>query len=538
MYRIRAGSWFLRSVAVALVKTLHEIRAFRVVAAFSAFMGLGGELSAVSLVRAPYLQLGTSNSIVIRWRTDQPVVSRVQFGRALNTLTNEVVGQAAITNHSVALSNLLPNTKYFYAAGTPSTNLAEGPAFYFTTSPLGAKPTRIWVTGDAGCTYNQPDYSGLGLLVMNQSGVRDAYYAYSANRDTDLWLLLGDNAYNLGTDGDYQTNFFNMYSDFTPRAVIWPALGNHDVDQSPADGRSYFEIFTLPTQGEAGGLASGTEKYYSFNYGNIHFVCLDSEFSSVNPGSPMLTWLQSDLAADTSDWRIVYWHHPPYSKGSHDSDGVTRMIQIRQNINPILETAGVDLVLCGHSHVYERSFLIDGHYGQSWEWASTMALDSGSGRPDDSGPYLKSSVAPMAHGGTVYVVAGSAGWAWRAVGLNHPAMFMGVSQVGSLVLDVNSNRLDGKFLRDTGAIEDHFTILKGVGPDPLTIKTIRLSEGNLALQFKTIAGQQYQLQGATQLGPSNWQPVGNIITATGATTQWTDAAPAGTHFFRVVQASN
>jgi acid phosphatase type 7 len=497
------------------------------------------DLCALSVIRAPYLQLGTSNSIVIRWRTDQPVVGRVQFGQAADALTNEVLVQAAVSNHTVTLSNLLSDTKYFYAVGTPSTNLAAGPSFYFVTAPAHSKPARIWVTGDNGSTFNQPpEYWNLGLLVNEQAGVRDAYYAYSAGRHTDVWLLLGDNAYNLGTDGDYQTNFFNLYSDFTPHAVLWPALGNHDVDTAPGDARSYLEIFTLPTQAEAGGLASGTEKYYSFNYGNIHFVCLDSEMSGVNPGGPMLTWLQNDLTADHSDWRIVYWHHPPYSKGSHDSDSVTRMIQMRQNVSPILEAAGVDLVLCGHSHVYERSFLIDSHYGQSWQWTPTMALDSGSGRPDDSGPYLKSSLAPMAHGGTVYVVAGSAGWAWRAVGLNHPAMFMGASEVGSLVLDVSSNRLDAKFLRETGALDDHFTILKGIGPDPLTIKTIRVAGGNVVLQFRTLAGVQYQLERATRLDPSDWQPASSIITATGVTTKLTNAAPGGTRFYRVVQVSD
>ena len=67
---------------------------------------------------------------------------------------------------------------------------------------------------------------------------------------------------------------------------------------------------------------------------------------------------------------IAFCHHPPYTKGSHDSDADIELMEMRQNALPILEDAGVDLVLSGHSHSYERSFLIDGHYGTSSTFTS------------------------------------------------------------------------------------------------------------------------------------------------------------------------
>ena len=79
----------------------------------------------------------------------------------------------------------------------------------------------------------------------------------------------------------------------------------------------------------------------------------------------MLTWLEADLAANTNEWLIAFWHHPPYSKGSHDSDWEMELIQMRENALPLLESYGVDLVLSGHSHCYERSYFLDGHYGRS-----------------------------------------------------------------------------------------------------------------------------------------------------------------------------
>src|SRR5687767_5402286 len=129
------------------------------------------------------------------------------------------------------------------------------------------------------------------------------------------------------------------------------------------------------------------------------------------PGSPMLNWLEQDLAANTNDWIIAFFHHPPYTKGSHSSDREIEHIEMRENVMPILESYGVDLVLGGHSHIYERSFLLSGHYNSSSTLAPGMIRDAGSGRPTDTGAYRKTSSGPNANEGAVYVVAGSSGWA-------------------------------------------------------------------------------------------------------------------------------
>ena len=99
--------------------------------------------------------------------------------------------------------------------------------------------------------------------------------------------------------------------------------------------------------------------------------------------SPARAALRADLAATTQDWVIAYFHHPPYTKGSHDSDNPSdsggRMRDMRENILPILDSTGVDLVMTGHSHSYERSFLLNGHYGLSTTLADSMVIDSGDG---------------------------------------------------------------------------------------------------------------------------------------------------------------
>ena len=305
----------------------------------------------------------------------------------------------------------------------------------------------MWIIGDSG------------LANQAARNVRDAYLGYPGADSTDVWLMLGDNAYNLGTDAEYQAAVFDTYPSLLRTVPLWPTRGNHDTIH-PGSDNDYYDIFSLPASAEAGGLASGTEAYYSFDYANVHFVCLDSQGSVRTPGGPMLTWLEQDLAATAQDWIIAYWHHPPYSKGSHDSDTEYQLIDMRQYALPILEAGGVDLVLSGHSHSYERSFLLDRHYGLSSTLVDSMKINIGDGRPSGNGAYRKPTLGPAAHEGAVYAVAGSSAQ-FSGGTLNHPVMITSLNKLGSLVLDINGDELDATFIDHTGAALDSFTILKG-----------------------------------------------------------------------------
>ena len=440
-------------------------------AGFIAFLSLLDGLSGQSLIRGPYLQLSTPNSIVIRWRTDQPTNSVVRFGSAPGSLDQTVEDPSPTTEHEVQVTGLSPDTRYYYSVGYDTQILAgDDSAHFFITAPVPgtARPLRIWILGDSG-TKND-----------NARAVRDAYYNFTGTRHTDLWLMLGDNAYNNGTDEQYQLAVFeNMYEQMLIKSALWPALGNHDANTSSTPGPNPFhDIFTLPTNGEAGGLPSGNESYYSFDYGNVHFVCLNSNPGShLNPGGAMLTWLEEDLAATTQDWIIAYWHHPPYSKGSHNSDSESPLINMRERVLPILEEAGVDLVLSGHSHSYERSFLIDEHYGSSSTLVDSMIIDGGDGRPDGDGAYFKPTLGPAPHEGAVYLVCGSSGKT-SGGSLDHPVMVFSFNELGSMVLDIDGNRMDAVFLDASGNTLDYFTLVKGaLGTGPAT-QLIMISGNN------------------------------------------------------------
>ena len=466
-----------------------------------------------TIVRGPYLQLGTPTSIVVKWRTADSTESRVCYSKTLGgpskcfTATPVPVTISPICEdtiypcpspttmfaYEVTLRGLKADTKYYYSVqagdGKPlkvQTNSLrpewEGPVYeaqdpkehFFVTAPTCAKPTRIWVLGDPGT-----DWPG------KQDAVRDAFYESNASNpngqySADLWLLLGDNAYvdwfynpdtkewvygyDEGSDGALQTAFHNYYYKTLRQSVVWPTRGNHE----PFDG-GYYDFFTLPTKGEAGGVPSGTEEWYSFDYGNIHFISLDSsEPSDLSVGGPMYEWVKADAARTDKDWVIAFWHHPPYSKGSHDSDnndpidGDPILVTMRENFLPVLEGAGVDLVLSGHSHSLERSFLLDGLYGFSWDLTDANKIDAGSGQEKKRGGAYQKPARRGPHQGTVYMVAGSSGDVdGRNEGtFNHPVMVSTVVELGSVVLDINGNRLDAKFINDRGQVRDHFTIVK------------------------------------------------------------------------------
>jgi hypothetical protein len=532
-----------------------------------------------TIIRGPYLQLSTTNSIVVRWRTDLPTGNTVSYGTSPIRLSRNARANGTFTEHAVLITNLSPATKYYYsfgatdtpllvhltnnvaylsstnskiyvskpgtreqiavanrdtfifsiarkrfivtdpeksfAANTTNTSLVvntpnsavlltvsnnaiavstsnhvtwldgtgrakdrkgarnflvgttnlirtggDSNTFFVTHPKIGTPhPTRIWVLGDPGTRKKA------------EREVRDAYYKWTGDRATDFWLMLGDNAYTSGKDFEYQGAVFQVFDAMLRKSVLWPCLGNHDAGSanSPIQFGVYFDIFTLPVQAQAGGVMSGSEAYYSFDYANIHVVCLDSSDSPWAKTGLMLRWLKADLEANKQDWLIAYCHHPPYTKGSHDSDqdrdSEARMRMVRETFLPLLEEHGLDVMMTGHSHAYERSFLLDGFYGRSTTLDAKVQFKSNrDGRQDGTGIYVKPSRGPASHEGAIYIVAGSSGQ--KSGGkLQHPVNARSLNVLGSLVLDFDGPRLDATFIDEKAAVRDYFTIVKGPQPD-------------------------------------------------------------------------
>jgi len=402
------------------------------------------------VLRGPYLQRASDSEVTIRWRTLNRRDAVVRFGTNAANLNQQASNFKVGKNHYVRIKGLNPDTRYYYSVGDSTDSFTPGTDQYFNTHPVpgNSSPTRIWVLGDSG-TAN-----------ANAAAVRDAYFQFNGDSHADVWLMLGDNAYNDGTDAEYQNAVFDMYPQTLRNSILWSTLGNHDGHTADSDTQSgpYYNIFTFPKAGESGGLASGTEAYYSFDYGNIHFGW---------PSDAMEAWLENDLAATTQEWIIAFWHHPPYSKGSHDSDQEWR------------------LRISGHSHSYERSMLINGHHGLSGTFDSVHVIDGGDGDPQGTGAYEKQ---PGGNSGAVFSVAGSSGKAQTAP-LDHPVMVSNLVELGSMVIDVNENQLDAVFINDSGVVRDSFRIVHDAGgsPDPAVVDI-----GSGSLDKEKVNGQRWR----------------------------------------------
>ncbi len=400
-------------------------------------------------LRGPYIQLTTPSSATVVWRTDGASTSTLRYGSAPDALDSTLTDSSTATQHEVEITGLQPDTKYYYAVGPAEASLAGGDEdHFFVTAPEAgsAKPFTFWVVGDSG------------VATAKQARVRDAMLRESGQSPPDVYLHVGDMAYSDGTDQEFQDRFFAMYQNILRNTPTYPAIGNHEggaSDSLTATG-PYYDAYVLPTQAQVGGVASGTEAYYSWDWSNVHFIALESYRAELRAtDGAMLAWLEMDLASTDADWLVVYFHHPPYTKGSHDSDTEIGHIEMRERVMPMLEAAGVDLVLGGHSHIYERSYLIKGAYDTPTT-AEGHIVDSGDG--EENRPYVKTNPDD----GNVCIVAGHGGTnVGRDGDEEHVLMHMTELVNGSVIVSVDGDLMRVKNVRMDGVVSDAFSITRG-----------------------------------------------------------------------------
>ena len=436
--------------------------------------------------RQPYIQMVTHDSAVVVWRTERPIFPIVVFGDALDDL-NDVVAPNQIVlrvssfvdappdiprlrgadfgvhQYEAHIRGLRPDSIYYYSISDFLTPLIGGDERHqFRTAPDPGnddRPLRFWVVGDSGdgSVGQFESYRGFQTYLEREPE--------STHKPVDGYIHVGDMAYTGGGDAEFSANFFGVYTDLLRRTCCWPSMGNHEgANSSGATGIGpYYDAYVVPTRGEAGGVPSGTEAYYAFNYGNVHFICLNSHDIDRTPTGAMAQWLIADLEEVNAEWLVAFWHHPPYTKGTHDSDREIQLIEMRSYIMPILESAGVDLILTGHSHTYERSMLVDGAYGTP-TIVDGVVLDDGDGDPAGDGAYRKSpAITP--NQGSVSVVSGHGRAAFQVFGKS-PVMRKTIPFIGSFLLDIDDRVLTGRMLDGFGSVRDEFQIVKDTPVEP------------------------------------------------------------------------
>lgn len=484
----------------------------------------GSQLCAQEVLRGPYLQKiiidDDDESCVkttIRWRTDTHDTS----DELSMVLVYDVDSDGFVTGspqmftsnpddcedyefetypedfweHSVDIDCLDPNKKYFYTIGTYETDdqdlhLLEGwdddnndtndEEYYFVTPTQDEDETlHMWVLGDPG-TGRKNENTGSVSDSLRAVSVRHSFYGEGnyldekgLERDELDWLVTnGDNAYGHGTDWQQQQAIFNTYEVALRNKAYYPGVGNHDLDVPDI----FFENFTSPTHPLNAPDKPGA--FYAMENKSALFIMLDSNghfyYTSTvleEYRNNLKTFLTETLENNTKKWVVVVVHNPPYTAGHHHSDSSQEYDTFfaREELVPIFDQYGVDLVISGNDHIYERSHLMRGVYEKSYD---PLPYDEDYhylqyGDPiddeDDVFQYYKTSnddAKPYEDAemdGTVYVVMGCSGKVNQR-NHEHPSLVMlgdqddddvVLGKLGSLHVEVTEDYIRTTFVSPT-----------------------------------------------------------------------------------------
>lgn len=375
----------------------------------------------LSIIKGPYLQWPTTNSMTIMWETSEPADSsvdvfmaeRIHSGFKGNYRQPEhrlftASGGGRSTIHQITVENLEPGTPYFYkiySANGRGERVESGP-YPLKTAVGRGEPFSFAVTSETG---------GYGDVDINKR----IFHQMQRYRP-DFTLFVGDIVGDGRNYAEWERYFFGPGKEFLAHTPSYCCPGNHEYNAS-----WYYDFFAFPSP----------KNYYSFDYGDVHFIALDTtDFvkdehyphsgGEMGPGKSQYDFLIRDLEATAAKWKVVFFHYPPYVSGGYQ-------VEAMRQLCPILEQYGVDLVFNSHTIVYERSH----------------PLRSGKIDFDE---------------GVVYIVAGGAGaqplWLlpkreW------HTSQSVAVPHFVQVV--VTSDRLEIRAIDDEGRLFDTLLVSKG-----------------------------------------------------------------------------
>jgi hypothetical protein len=344
---------------------------------------------------------GNPNGMAVSWQTvGRTITSTVKYGTDQSNLNSVATGTSSTYfetyDHHVVLQNLASNTVYYYQCGDALSGWSD--VISFTTAPAGATSSdfdefTVAVIGDMGVNFSKDTINLLAQLASN-----DAY---------NLIWHVGDISY--ADDGFLTSPFKDTYEDIWNEYMnelqsftsVFPYMvlpGNHEAEcHSPACQTSLVELkrlshfaaynnrFRMPSPESEGTL----NMWYSFNYGPVHFINIDTETDYNN--SPLdeytwlkavdadyngnfgdqMSWLEADLKQasqerDIRPWILVAGHRPIYTILECDSNGqpIDSSANLQTAVEDLFYEYGVDIYLAGHKHEYERQFPI---YNSTYE---------------------------------------------------------------------------------------------------------------------------------------------------------------------------
>jgi tartrate-resistant acid phosphatase type 5 len=321
-----------------------------------------------------------------------------------------------------------------------------------------------------------------------------------AGWNPEFIITMGDNNYEWGEAGTIDQNIGQYYHNYiypyagsygaaSPGSTnrFFPCLGNHDWATANAQG--YLNFFALP----------GNERYYEFTRGNVQFFVVDSdahEPDGVSSTSAQAQWLQQRLAAATKPWKVVYFHHAPYSSGQY---GNIPMMQWP------FKAWGASLVMAGHNHHYER-----------------LVVD-----------------------GLPYIVNGLGGRSLYGIGQPGPyTQALYAADYGAMLLNASANSLSMQFYTRSGQLIDSHTLLRGA-PLPVTLTAFQARRQGAAAVLSWSTAQEQHSRGfgvEVSVDGLSYQQIGFVPSPTSSSTTprryaFTDETPGklGLRYYRLRQ---
>ncbi|MFP2898471.1 discoidin domain-containing protein [Corallococcus sp. 4LFB] len=366
--------------------------------------------SGPALPRLPYLQSVKQTSAIVAFRTPSSCTPTVRYGEG-TSLTSSVSAGVSGTRHAVKLSGLSAGRTYGYVVEACGSK--TGLRSFKTSTTSAATKAHFTAMGDFGTGGSM---QAKVMAVMSTPAWR-----------SELLLALGDNAYPNGTDAEFQAHLFTPMAGLLREVPMFATPGNHEYVTNQA--QPYLDSMYLPANNP-----QGSERYYSFDWGPVHFLSLDSNcavgLASADRCtlSAQKTWAEADLAANTRPWTVVFFHHPSWSSGEHGSQ-----LTMRRQFGPLFEKYGVDLVLTGHDHDYERSK-----------------------------PMYGDNVASSTQRGIPYLVVGSGGATLRAFATSQPSWtaVRDAAAYGFLDVVVDGGTLTARLITSSNTVRDTLVLKK------------------------------------------------------------------------------
>jgi hypothetical protein len=344
-----------------------------------------------AVLAGAYLGETTATSTVISWVSEQAATGKARYGR--DRRYDQVVaathaihdGKSWYTAH---LEGLAPGTTYHYRLYLDGKDVTPNPDLAFVTAPApGGAGFTFAVLGDSRPTgRSMPPTGEAEALAAAMAAGRYALGLHTGDLVTSGGLCTGpDSAWN-----QYIRAYFHLYGELLGRTPFYPSIGNHELSGGECGYQAYTGLFALPDNAPR----SGQEIYYSFDWGDAHFVALNTT-QDYSLASAQYQWLVRDLQANTGHWTFVFFHHPAYSSGAEGSRPA-----VQSHLVPLFEAQGVDVVFTGHDHHYERTCPIrSGACTTAQDGGVVYFVTGGGGAPlrDVSGAWFTAHKASTHH---------------------------------------------------------------------------------------------------------------------------------------------